>query len=94
MTKLYKVNGQRGGGKVRFSVDEVNEAGKYICQAAFFFKTRQDAEKRMAEIIAEDAAETPLSYFRDGKCVANTERKSNSDLGIVASAAWKAASNG
>ena len=94
MTKLYKVNGQRGGGKVRFSVDEVDQAGKFICQAAFFFKTRQDAEKRMAEMIAEDAAEAPMSYFRDGKCVANDKRKSNADLGILASAAWKAASNG
>ena len=48
----------------------------------------------MAEMIAEDAAEAPMSYFRDGKCVANDERKSNADLGILASAAWKAASNG
>ena len=40
MTKLYKVNVRLGGGKVRFSVDEVDQAGKFICQAAFFFKTR------------------------------------------------------
>lgn len=94
MTKLYKVNGQRGGGKVRFSVDEVDQAGKFICQAAFFFKTRQEAEKRMAEMIAEDAAEAPMSFVRDGKCVANVERKSNTELGIVASAAWQAVANG
>lgn len=94
MTKLYKVNGQRGGGKVRFSVDEVDQAGKFICQAAFFFKTRHDAQKRMAEMIAEDAAEAPMSFFRDGKCVANVERKSNTELGIVASAAWQAVANG
>ena len=94
MTKLYKVNGRRDGGKLRFSVDEVDQAGKFICQAAFFFKTRQDAEKRMAEMIAEDAAEAPMSYFRDGKCVANVDRKSNTELGIVASAAWQAVANG
>jgi hypothetical protein len=59
MTKLYKVNGYRSGGKVRFSVDEVDSSGKYICQAAFFFKSRAEAEKRMTEMIAEDAVATP-----------------------------------
>lgn len=59
MTKLYKVNGYRSGGKVRFSVDAVDAAGKYINQEAFFFSSRQQAEKRMAEMIAEDAVATP-----------------------------------
>ena len=73
MTKLYKVNGYRSGGKVRFSVDAVDQSGKFINQEAFFFKSRAEAETRMAQMISEDAVATPWP---------------------IASAAWKAESNG
>jgi hypothetical protein len=48
--KLYKVNGRPG----RYSVDNVSSDGSYLAQEAFFFKTREAAEARMAGIIKED----------------------------------------
>jgi hypothetical protein len=40
-----------------YSIDEVDEDGRYICQIAYWFRTEDEAKKRLAEIIEEDGAQ-------------------------------------
>lgn len=45
----------------QFSIDQVASDGTYTCQIAFWFQTRSEAQRRLQEIIAEDAAEGQAS---------------------------------
>jgi hypothetical protein len=45
----------RGYGGKRLSIDEVLDDGCYLCQVAFWFRTKAEARVRLAEIIREDA---------------------------------------
>jgi len=43
--------------RVGWSIDCVSPNGNYICQEAFWFRTREEAATRLSEIIIEDAAD-------------------------------------
>ena len=49
----YRIRGYSGK---RVSIDEVLDTGKYLCQVAFWFCSKDAARVRLAEIIREDAA--------------------------------------
>ena len=53
----------QGGGKPKYSIDQVDPAGKFICQTAFWFDSFSSARTRLAEIIAKDnaASHTPMA---------------------------------
>jgi hypothetical protein len=57
MNKFYKIN-NHGSNRMakKFSVDQVNASGAYICQEAFYFASADAARERAIEMIAEDAA--------------------------------------
>lgn len=61
--RYYRVDGSRRAG--RWTIDEVNDVGEFIAHAAYYFRTRQQAEARLQEIVAEDNAKAkPIELGR------------------------------
>jgi hypothetical protein len=57
MQKYYIITNHGTRISPKFSIDHCHPSGQYIAQEAFYFPTREAAEKRLAGIIREDAAQ-------------------------------------
>ena len=60
--KRYSNRNER---KQRFSIDQLDQDGHYIAQAAFWFRTKDQAIKRLHELIAEDGRDGCTGEYRD-----------------------------
>jgi len=73
---MYSIKNYGNRVRPQFSIDEVydsgKDSGKFINQVAYWFKTREKAEARLKEIIAEDAA----------KVVTKISQQTNQDYSI------------